>query len=202
MITEHSDKKWLVKCENKILGPYNFEQVEDLISKKQISLIDEIRDPQTRWLYIRENPEFKNIIQDVRSEIDAKNDATTTQQSVSISTTGTHPLDDMPQKTNYGLPQFTNVSLNAQEASVISETLDENQARLKYNENKSKGSSSGNFVYQNDKKIKKYLQNYSKNFLILIAFIFVAGLASVVSFYFYNKYGPHLRWGPTLKKRD
>ena len=188
MITEYSDKKWLVKCENKILGPYNFEQVEDLISKKQISLIDEIRDPQTRWLYIRENPEFKSIIEDVRSKIDAKSDATTTQQSVSISTTGTQSTEDMPQAVNYGLPQFTNVSLNAQEASVVSETLDENQVRLRYVENKSKIINSGNFVYQNDKRIKKYLQNYSKNFLILIAFIFVAGLASVVSFYFYNKY--------------
>ena len=49
------ENKWLIKSENRILGPYNFEQVIDLIRKKQISIIDEIRDPETRWLYVREN---------------------------------------------------------------------------------------------------------------------------------------------------
>ncbi len=188
MIIENSDKKWLVKCENKILGPYNFEQIEDLISKKQISLIDEIRDPLTRWLYIRENPEFKRIIEDVRSQIDAKNDATTTQQSVSISTTGTVSKEEPAQATNYGLPQFTNVSLSTQEASVVSETIDENQARQQYIESRSKTINSANFVYQNDKGVKKSVNNHTKNFLIIFAFVFVAAAASVVSYYFYNKY--------------
>ena len=185
---ENSDKKWIVKCENKILGPYNYEQIEDLISKKQISLIDEIRDPQTRWLYIRENPEFKKIIDDVRSQIDAKSDATTTQQSGSYSTTGTHSTEEIAPTTNHGIPQFTNVTLGMQEASIVSETVDENQARLKYLESRGKPANSGNFVYQNDAQVKNSVENYTKNFLVIFAFIFVAAAASVVSYYFYNKY--------------
>lgn len=187
-MTDYSDKKWIVKCENKILGPYNFEQIEDLLSKKQISLIDEIRDSQTRWLYIRENPEFKKIIDDVRLQIDSKNDATTAQQSASLSTTGTHSTGESLQPTNHGSLQFMNVTLSTQEASIISETVDENQARLKFIESKGKSSSSGKFVYQNDSQIKSSVDNYTKNFLIVFAFIFVAVAASMVSYYFYNKY--------------
>ena len=54
-LEKNLEKKWIIKSENQILGPYNFDQIVDLIRKGQISLIDEIRDPETRWLYIREN---------------------------------------------------------------------------------------------------------------------------------------------------
>ena len=100
MIIDQTDKKWIVKSENRILGPYTFEQVENLIFKKQISLIDEIRDHQTRWLYIRENPEFKKVIDDVRAQIDAKSDATKTLQS-GTSLSGTKPTEDFSNTDRY-----------------------------------------------------------------------------------------------------
>ena len=56
------ENKWLVKSDNKIVGPYSFDQIEDFLFKRQISLIDEVRDMNTRWLYIREVPEFKEMV--------------------------------------------------------------------------------------------------------------------------------------------
>ena len=73
--------KWLIKSDNRILGPYSYEQIEELIQKKQISLIDEIRDTERRWSYVRELEEFKHLIDDVRKELDQKADMTRTIQT-------------------------------------------------------------------------------------------------------------------------
>ena len=89
-LDKNSEKKWLIKSENRIMGPFGFDEVLDLLRKRQISIIDEIRDPEIRWLYIRENPEFKNIVEEIRQEIDAKQESTKTFQSTSV--TGTQNM--------------------------------------------------------------------------------------------------------------
>lgn len=100
-----SQNKWLIKSDYKILGPYSYEQVEDLIMKKQISLIDEVRDMDLRWTYVREVTDFKPLVEAVREEIDKKSDLTRTVQTsqnlqrtstgteVSETLTGAHRLD-------------------------------------------------------------------------------------------------------------
>lgn len=89
-LDKNSEKKWLIKSENRIMGPLGFDEVLDLLRKRQISIIDEIRDPEIRWLYIRENPEFKNIVEEIRQEIDAKQESTKTFQNTSV--TGTQNM--------------------------------------------------------------------------------------------------------------
>lgn len=109
MYTEkNSICKWLIKSENKILGPYSYEQIEDLVLKKQISLIDEVRDTEIRWLYVRENPEFKNVVETIRKELETKQESTKTIQTsskteefaktktqVPISAFENHPFEDI-----------------------------------------------------------------------------------------------------------
>lgn len=187
MMAEQNDKKWIVKSENRILGPYTFEQIENLIFKKQISLIDEIRDHQTRWLYIRENPEFKKVIEDVRAQIDAKSDATKTLQS-SHSLSGTKPIDETGNTDRYQLPQFTNVNLRTEEASVVSETVSDLIGRLKTNEAAEKSNSSPRYVYQYDDKTKQQMKTFSKSFVVLISLIFVLVAGGLSGYYFYTKY--------------
>ncbi|AGH96187.1 hypothetical protein [Pseudobdellovibrio exovorus] len=122
-LEKNSEKKWLIKSESKILGPYTFDQVTDLIRKKQLSLIDEIRDPETRWLYVRENPEFKGIVEEMRKEIDARQESTKTYQSVSKT------IDEsllVPEKEEN---KFTDISFdnkdysNTQDIDIVKEIL-------------------------------------------------------------------------------
>ena len=113
MQEKNLEKKWLVKSENRILGPYHFDQIEDLLKKRQISLIDEIRDTDTRWLYIRENTEFKYIVENIRKELESKNESTKTYQ------TGSKTLTDAAHKTQAELPHFTQVDVR--EASIVEE---------------------------------------------------------------------------------
>lgn len=126
MMSNSNEKKWLVKSENKILGPYSFDQIQDLLLKKQISIIDEVRDTETRWLYLRENINFKSVIDDIRSQLDSKGESTKTFQSIS----GTKPSDEHTQ-TKSNVNAFTDVSLTTQEASVVRETVDDVIHRVK-----------------------------------------------------------------------
>lgn len=117
-LEKNLEKKWLVKSENKILGPYNFDQIVDLMRKKQITMIDEVRDPETRWLYIRENAEYKNIVEEIRKEIDSKQENTKTYQSISKS------FDDPMLKTKTDINnQFTDINLETKDISFVNEEL-------------------------------------------------------------------------------
>ena len=79
--TNSYEKKWLIKSDQKITGPFSYEQVEDLLRKRQISLIDEIRDMERRWSFIREVPELKDLVETVRKEVDNSSELTQTVQT-------------------------------------------------------------------------------------------------------------------------
>ncbi len=181
------EKKWLVKSENKILGPYSFEQVEDLLLKRQISVIDEIRDAETRWLYIRENLAFKTVIDDLRTQLDAKGEATKTVQT-NQSQTGTRPSDDSYHgaRTN---AMFTDVSLT-QEASVLKETVDDiiNRAHKEDAIDKSNYGRSQKFIYHGESSTNKDISYFNKNVKVALLLLFIVSLSGIFSYYFYNKY--------------
>ncbi len=63
-----TDKKWLVKSSGAILGPFALEEVIQQLTHKKISLIDEIRSPDSRWMFIREHKQFANIVQFLRDQ--------------------------------------------------------------------------------------------------------------------------------------
>jgi hypothetical protein len=108
-LDKNLEKKWLIKSESKILGPYSFDQIIELLRKKQISIIDEIRDPETRWLYVRENKDFQNVVEEIRKDLDSKQESTKTFQN----TYGSH--------TNPGTKeQVTNVSLSFNSEELLS----------------------------------------------------------------------------------
>lgn len=109
-----ADRKWMIKSENKILGPYSYDQIEDLLKKKQISLIDEVRDMDTRWMYIRETEALKAIVDEIRIELAKVDDFTKnyqTRTSHGFTKTGTITQELQVENTNHQMPTFTNVSV-------------------------------------------------------------------------------------------
>lgn len=177
---KHSENKWIVKSDSKILGPYSFDQIEDLIQKKQISLIDEIRDTETRWLYVRENPEFSKIVETIRKELDSKLEGTKTFQTIS-KTTEAH--------TKTEIPQFTNIDNEVQDVSVIKEII-QNQIKEKsaiFDEapRKEKVKLYG---FQNDQAIKNKIEASNKRSVVLVISLFVLIVAGFFGFNFYQRY--------------
>ncbi len=73
------EKKWLIKSSARLLGPYSIEEVVEMVRTKQISIIDEIREPVGRWAYVRENSIFLEVVQNIREEQDSQSEETMTQ---------------------------------------------------------------------------------------------------------------------------
>lgn len=190
MMTSKSDKKWLIKSENKILGPYSFEQIEDLLLKKQISLIDEVRDTSTRWLYLRENIELKKTIDAVRIKLDAKSESTKAIHT-NISQIGTQTAGENMQATQTSTDQYTDVSLNVQEASIVSETASEVITRAHGSFDQVERNKSGkvkSYAFQNDYKTQERTALFSKKFLFGILFASVFSGLVIFSYFVYNKH--------------
>lgn len=72
------EKNWLVKSSTRILGPYSLEELTEQLKTKQISIIDEVRQPHTRWAYIRENHTFMELVRAIRDERDPHSEDTMT----------------------------------------------------------------------------------------------------------------------------
>ena len=77
--TASSAKNWLVKSSTRILGPFDMAELTEHLRLKNISIIDEIREPSTRWKYIRENAHLLEVIRKLRDEEDPHSEKTMTQ---------------------------------------------------------------------------------------------------------------------------
>lgn len=95
-----SEKIWLVKSSTRILGPFTLAEVTEHIKSKHISIIDEIRQPDGRWIYIRENRLFMDIVRNVRDAHDPHSEETMTQSIAhNTSFTRTDNIQMLDEKT-------------------------------------------------------------------------------------------------------
>lgn len=74
-----SERNWLIKSSTRILGPFTLTELTEQLRSRHISIIDEIRQPDGRWSYIRENKLFLDVVKNIREEQDAQPDSTMTQ---------------------------------------------------------------------------------------------------------------------------
>lgn len=63
-----SEAKWLVKSSGRILGPCTIEEIVESMRTKTFSVLDEIREPRTRWTFLREHPMLMNVVRQIRDE--------------------------------------------------------------------------------------------------------------------------------------
>ncbi|AHZ83508.1 tetratricopeptide repeat protein [Bdellovibrio bacteriovorus] len=78
-VMSSTEKNWLVKSSTRILGPFTLAEVTEQLRSKQVSIIDEVRQPEGRWSYIRENKLFMDIVKNIREEQDSHSEQTMTQ---------------------------------------------------------------------------------------------------------------------------
>ena len=50
------EKMWLIRSSSRLIGPYSLEEVVDLLTYNQISFVDEMRRPKSRWNFVRDFP--------------------------------------------------------------------------------------------------------------------------------------------------
>lgn len=78
-------KIWLIKSSSYILGPYSLEEVIQLLTSKHLSLIDEIRSPESRWTFIREHKMLSHVVQFIRDQETLSKEDTGSTQVIKIS---------------------------------------------------------------------------------------------------------------------
>ncbi|MEZ0391876.1 MAG: tetratricopeptide repeat protein [Pseudobdellovibrionaceae bacterium] len=62
-----NDKKWIVKSGAVISGPFSKAEIALDLKSRKLTLIDEIRSPENRWSFIREQTQFSDVIQDLKN---------------------------------------------------------------------------------------------------------------------------------------
>ena len=81
-----ANKIWLIKSSTRILGPYNIDEVTALLVSSQVTVLDEIRQSDGRWEYIRESKYFLDVVKNVRNLQDKKSDKTMTSSTAQQTT--------------------------------------------------------------------------------------------------------------------
>lgn len=75
------NRRWLVRSNGQIRGPWTTEEVSLGIRQKKISAIDEVCLPGERWQYVRQVEEFQNILQ---NQVESNDEVTLTDHGPSI----------------------------------------------------------------------------------------------------------------------
>ena len=62
------EKKFLIRSAGQVLGPFNKQEVIDLIKRGKISVFDEVAEPFTIWWYLQDHHGFKDIVRSLDSQ--------------------------------------------------------------------------------------------------------------------------------------
>lgn len=164
------DRKWVIKSDNKILGPYSFDQIEDLLKKKQISIIDEVRDMNSRWLYIRECPELQSIVEEIRLKLSKNDDHTRTVQTRHSFTGTASKTQEISEFTTTNTPPKTFTNVNVAEVQDIDFS---EEITLKPKEPTAKSILTQQYAHKADPQTQVELKQSSHNIKIALIVIFV-----------------------------
>lgn len=63
-----SEAKWIVKSSGRILGPVTIEEIIESMRTKTFSVLDEVREPHSRWTFLREHPMLVGAVRQIRDE--------------------------------------------------------------------------------------------------------------------------------------
>lgn len=63
-----SEAKWIVKSSGRIIGPMTIEDIVEAMRTKVFSVLDEVREPRSRWTFIREHQLLMPVVRQIRDE--------------------------------------------------------------------------------------------------------------------------------------
>ncbi|HEX4926154.1 MAG TPA: tetratricopeptide repeat protein [Bdellovibrionales bacterium] len=73
-LEQNLHRPWMVKSANRIWGPMSTEEVERGLRAKEVSALDEVTKPFQHWRYIREEPDFKPLLDELKMNAHARED--------------------------------------------------------------------------------------------------------------------------------
>ena len=87
------EKMWLIRSSSRLVGPYNLEEVVELLTYNQISFVDEIRRPKSRWNFVRDYPYLTETVKNNRDKLNLNNTKTSPLSLITSTFTKTENVD-------------------------------------------------------------------------------------------------------------
>lgn len=183
------EKKWLVKSDSKIMGPYSVDQLEELLLRRQVALIDEVRDTEQRWLYIREVPQLKQLVETVRHELSLRTENTQTVQinessdTSTLAKTQTKTTELQQVEFTAAKPAFTDVSVEAEDVAYSDIDMKFPEMQLVAEKKKLLPQ----FVSTVDPNVKIEVKSYKKQYILSGLAVVILSVAAFFGMYYYKK---------------
>ncbi|UOF01109.1 tetratricopeptide repeat protein [Bdellovibrio reynosensis] len=170
-----NEKNWLVKSSTRILGPFTLSEVTELLKSKQVSIIDEVRQPEGRWSYIRENQLFMEVVRNIRDEQDSHSEQTMTQSIAHHTMTKTDvlPVSDEMTLTPTPAPHRMDIT-----PPPVRETFKDITPSADKSYNPGAATVSKSYGTADDSRLRAQLQQKSS----LIRWGMIAGAVAIVGF--------------------
>lgn len=178
------DERWLVKSSGRVLGPFSLDDLIQHLRARTLSVLDEIREPNTRWGFIRENALLREVVRQLRDEDDKHPEATqttfvggaTSGRTVTLSATESSAQEGelTPNPSFYGNRSTDPKPIHATERNV------------------SGGMAGQSYGSLQDQRVQKMLQDrksFVRNLLVGVAILCVAVLAGL---FYYERHAKEL----------
>ena len=92
------EKMWLVRSSSRLIGPYSLEEIVELLTYNQVSFVDEIRRPKSRWNFIRDYPYLTETVKNNRDKLNLNNTKTSPLSIITGSFNRTESVDSFQVK--------------------------------------------------------------------------------------------------------
>lgn len=171
--------RWLVKSGERVTGPFSKADIQRMLRSKEIVVIDEVKAPLSRWRYVRDEPAFAEVVEEIRKgQMSSREDTEVQGHTTTATHTATNPdaiYGDLLEPTQSHVPID---STDIRDAEIVDESTD---SRASTTGSKSAASAKtvrqyGVGTHQSTKQRNSRLSHT----LWLVAFIFIVGAACVL----------------------
>lgn len=187
-----NEQKWLIKSSGRLLGPLSISEVVAHLKQQTITVIDEIRSPSDRWIFIREHSDVMAIVRELGETFQFSESSTEATAFQTKTRTKTEAIDeesitatgDAPEEIPDHLMQKV---IQAQEKTISRKT--------DFDGKKAFGSIS-------DVRFQQHVEGKRKGQRLLLLFSFLIFMGSLGGYFVYDSNQQKLRLTQNMRQLD
>lgn len=166
--------QWLVKSRGRILGPFQKDELDQLILEFEVAVLDEVSLPFGRWEFVRDHNEFIKIVEEVRiKNLSEEGDTTTIfvdNNTDNDTMTLTEPINGFSDDLTEEIPRTA-------PKEIVYDNIKETPTQPIHNQS----ISSSSFVFEGDKALRSETAA-SVKFQWVLAGILISAILGFVGF--------------------
>lgn len=188
-----SELVWLVKSGERILGPFSTEEVNQRLRTKEIVVIDEVSLPLSRWRYLRDEPVFAAVVEEIRKGLLSAREDTEVQghththtqtqtQTMTQTTTDTEPVVAIATNSQAAAVATRSAVGYGPDEVKDAEFTEESAPETARRADTEKNRSVRQYGYDQDKKVQREAGRHSRMLWVAAIVVFVVIAAVLIRF--------------------